>query len=166
MSDLSNLLGDVYGAVDDGPPVRRELSALERAPEWASDRRLEEAFADWEPEDRFPADRKAMPPVDDDLAAALSAALSQPRVAPPVPQVIPAPVVAAPVVPAPVDAAPRGGWTAPATPPAPAPPPPPPVALVPHTVSAPVVAQATFWAPGDDDIYPGGRAKAKAKAKH
>ena len=50
MSDLSNLLGDVYGEHSpDAAPVRRELSAEERAPEWSADSQLDKAFAGWVP---------------------------------------------------------------------------------------------------------------------
>lgn len=119
MADLSDLLGDVYGE-----------SAPKAAPAWADESRLDEAFADWEPEPRDPMlgeddddvvasssepwpvtwpDDEATPvaqdvvatPVvsgqllDDDLAAALSAALAEaPR---PEPVVVADPVPAAPL---------------------------------------------------------------------
>ena len=87
MSDLTNLLGDLYGDTSnpDGPPVRREAPAF----------------------DRTRGSRG-----DDDLATALSAALAEPPtpVAP-----APAPVVhtASQPVEAQVSSSPRGAWTAP-----------------------------------------------------
>lgn len=90
MSDLSNLLGDLYGDSQnpDGPPVRHEPAAADRT-EWSAGHS------------------------DDDLAAALSAALAEPLAAP-----SPAPVAAAPVMPevpvAPVAEAPASAlpnWT-------------------------------------------------------
>ena len=87
MSDLSNLLGDLYGdsSNPDGPPIRREPAAYER-----------NDFAGR---------------TDDALSAALSAALAEPApqaVAMPEVPVAPAPSYVA----APVEAAPRGAWTA------------------------------------------------------
>jgi len=91
MADLSNLLGDVYG--DPTPPAPSSAPAPE-PPAWADESRLDEAFADWTPEplEAVVADSapRAVPSarLDDDLAAALSAALADaPR----------APVAAAPV---------------------------------------------------------------------
>lgn len=54
MSDLSRLLGDVYGTGADAdllpPPPRDEAPAPAPAtPEWAEDSVLDEAFADWVP---------------------------------------------------------------------------------------------------------------------
>lgn len=83
MADLSNLLGDVYGdagepgAAGDAPPV----APVDRAPEapaWADESRLDEAFADWKPEPLEAAVARVptSAPLDDDLAAALSAALA------------------------------------------------------------------------------------------
>jgi hypothetical protein len=174
MSDLSNLLGDVYGdSTPDSAPIRREPAASERTPEWASDSRLDRAFSGWEPESHFPFDQDVATPkapaVDDDLAAALTAALSEaappvaaaawappappaPEFAPPAfsapapaPVVVPVPPVAAPAPPAPAPI-PRAGWTASPTP-APT-----------QVVSAPMsVPQPTMWSPGDDDIYPGSK---------
>ena len=110
MADLSDLLGDVYGpllpADPDGPPVHHEPPASHRVPavpEWASDERLDEAFKDWTPSanvgtiEPVEADAPAEPeataeptttaPLDDDLAAALSAALADaPRNAVPAPE--------------------------------------------------------------------------------
>ena len=164
MSDLSNLLGDLYGeqGSPDGPPVRHEPPAAERAPEWASDSRLDQAFEDWTPE----AHGAASVPIttDDDLTAALSAALGSAPTAPapaptpppampqaPAQMVAPAPVAhvpapaPAPVAPAPV--APSAGW---ASAPADAPAVPAPVAT-----SVPVPAGPRMWVRGDDDIFPG-----------
>jgi len=161
MSDLSNLLGDLYGehGNPDGPPVRHEPPAGERAPEWASDSRLDQAFEDWTPE----AHGAGSVPMttDDDLTAALSAALGSAPAAPaptpppamlqgpadiaaPVTDRVPAP---APVAPAPAPAAPSAGWaSAPADAPA-----------VPAQVatSVPVPAGPRMWVRGDDDIFPG-----------
>ncbi|HVM08210.1 MAG TPA: hypothetical protein VM345_07110 [Acidimicrobiales bacterium] len=168
MSDLSNLLGDLYGdsSNPDGPPVRHEPAAAERS-EWSARR------------------------TDDDLAAALSAALAEPPVAPAMPAApmpapampeayapqvefsAPAPAPAAPAMPtmpvmpiaqqapvAPVAPA-RGAWTAaPAEMPAPVA-----VAVAPAPVAAPVMpAGPRMWARGDDDIFPiAGGAKKKRK---
>ena len=105
MSDLSNLLGAVYGSNDpDGPSTRHEPSAAERAQMAA------------------PAPR-----IDDDLAAALSAALVTPT--PDANVGAPAPVPTAPVAAAP---APQQA------------------AYVQPTYNTGSVA----WAKGDDDIYP------------
>jgi hypothetical protein len=90
MPDLSNLLGDVYGDDPDGEPVRHEPPAGERAehdpPAWADESVLDAAFANWTPgppPDAPAAEREvigasgpsSVPPLPDDLAAALSAAL-------------------------------------------------------------------------------------------
>ena len=143
MSDLSNLLGDLYGdsRSPDGPPVRHEPAAADRA-EWSAAR------------------------TDDDLAAALSAALAEPPAAP-APAPAPAPVmpevapVAEYVAPAPAAPAPVAPvapvaqqWTSAPEPvemPAPA---------------APVASMAgpRLWLRGDDDITPiVGGAKKKRK---
>jgi hypothetical protein len=157
MSDLSNLLGDLYGEQGnpDGPPVRHEPPAGERAPEWASDSRLDQAFEDWTPE----AHGAGSVPVtsDDDLTAALSAALGSapapaPAPTPPpamsqVPAEMVAPVAPAPAPVAPAPAAPSAGW---ASAPADAPAVPAPVAT-----SVPVPAGPRMWVRGDDDIFPG-----------
>jgi hypothetical protein len=90
MADLSNLLGDVYG-----DPAPEPVPAPE-PPAWADESRLDEAFADWTPEPleavvaKAPSSSPSSPsaPLDDDLAAALSAALADaprpPVAAPPV----------------------------------------------------------------------------------
>ena len=90
MADLSNLLGDVYG--DPAP----ETAPAPEPPAWADESRLDEAFADWTPEPleavvaKAPSSSPSSPsaPLDDDLAAALSAALADaprpPVAAPPV----------------------------------------------------------------------------------
>ncbi|MBW3556915.1 MAG: hypothetical protein KY454_08265 [Actinobacteria bacterium] len=158
MSDLSNLLGDVYGhnSASDAPPAPK-APAGGRAPEWASDSQLDRAFADWEPEARYPlAPAPAPAPVaqpspsaDDHLVAALSAALTEslphPTAPAPAPAVAPQP---APVV-APV---PRPAQAMTPTPPA-SPGPAAVPAPAPMVVAAPGVA-AKAWAPGDDDIFP------------
>ena len=123
MSDLSNLLGAVYGSNDpDGPSTRHEPSAAERA--------------------QVPA---APPRIDDDLAAALSAALvtSTPDAsvgAPPpmahAPAQSPAPAFAAAPAPAPV--------AQPAV-----------VAPAPQPAYTPTYASVSVaWSHGDDDILP------------
>jgi hypothetical protein len=87
MADLSNLLGDVYG--DPAP----ETAPAPEPPAWADESRLDEAFADWSPEplEAVVATAPSSAPsarLDDDLAAALSAALADaprpPVAAPPV----------------------------------------------------------------------------------
>jgi hypothetical protein len=96
MADLSNLLGDVYGDPDDAPTADGAVSPspAPEPPAWADESRLDEAFADWTPHPLEPAvaaTPTAAPgpttaPLDDDLAAALSAALADaPR--PPKPEI-------------------------------------------------------------------------------
>jgi hypothetical protein len=99
MADLSNLLGNVYGDDADGEPVAAEpvaahrdgappaLEATGRAPAWADESVLDAAFANWTPGPPLDApaaeravfspavDPASAPPLPDDLAAALSAAL-------------------------------------------------------------------------------------------
>jgi hypothetical protein len=147
MSDLSNLLGDVYGDHSpDAAPVRRELSADQRAPEWAAESQLDRAFDGWVPGEPPTAARP------DDLTAALSAALAAPAPAPaaPVYETVPMPTIAAaaPAVEAPA------AWTTSAAP-APAP--------APAVVAAP--ATVAMWSPGDDDIFPMAKAGRKGKKK-
>ena len=114
MSDLSNLLGAVYGSSDpDGPSTPHEPSAAERA--------------------QAP---EAAPQIDDDLAAALSAALVTST---PTPNVgTPAPMPAAPQAAAPMPAAPE------------------PVAVhAPEPAYTPTYSAAPVsWSKGDDDIFP------------
>jgi hypothetical protein len=87
MSDLSKVLGDLYGG-DDEPSVAPPRNFRAEAPEWADDDRLDEAFSSWTPgpppeahamerEMSFVIDTPALPAahLDDDLAATLSAAL-------------------------------------------------------------------------------------------
>lgn len=82
--DLSKVLGDVYA--DD-------VSSRPTAPEWADDAHLDEAFANWTPgpPPEAPAAEHEMAahgvptsyhPIDDDLAAALTQALSSDTVYP------------------------------------------------------------------------------------
>ncbi|HUQ40071.1 MAG TPA: hypothetical protein VM030_07925 [Acidimicrobiales bacterium] len=98
MSDLSGILGDVYGEDPDdnnngngasaapappaqpAPPPRAPQA---EAPGWADEEVLDEAFAEWKPgppEGAPDAEREVFAPdpsaMDDDLAAALSAALA------------------------------------------------------------------------------------------
>lgn len=81
MADLSNLLGDVYGEPSSGGPAASSPApASPQPPAWADESRLDEAFADWTPEPLEPVVAKApstSAPLDDDLAAALSAALAE-----------------------------------------------------------------------------------------
>ena len=88
MADLSNLLGDVYGDPTDGPAEdgAPTPSPAPVPPAWADESRLDEAFADWTPEPleavvatapvTAPVPSTTSAPLDDDLAAALSAALA------------------------------------------------------------------------------------------
>ena len=141
MSDLSNLLGDLYGDSrnPDGPPVRHEPAAAERS-EWSPSRD------------------------NDDLAAALSAALAEPPAAP---APAPAPVMPA-VQPAPAPAPVAVAPVAPVAPIAPVAPVAP-VQEYPATIEHAVLvggAGPRMWERGDDDIAPmGGVAKAKKKRK-
>jgi hypothetical protein len=121
MADLSNLLGNVYGDDGDDDPAARETAAPEAtsgarpapeatgaAPAWADESVLDAAFANWTPgppldapaAERhvfFPSvDPASAPPLPDDLAAALSAALvGAPRADVPL---IVAPVVSTPAM--------------------------------------------------------------------
>jgi hypothetical protein len=121
MADLSNLLGNVYGDDGDDDPAARETAAPEAtsgarpapeatgaAPAWADESVLDAAFANWTPgppldapaAERhvfFPSvDPASAPPLPDDLAAALSAALvGAPRADVPL---IAAPVVSTPAM--------------------------------------------------------------------
>lgn len=164
MSDLSNLLGDVYGAPSrDEPPARREPAADERrrefdhrAPEWSSESRLDKAFDGWVPGEA--------PTGGEQLAEALAVDVPRPQAPAPAPYQAPAPMqyqaptpmhqapmAQAPMAPAPAPA-PRPAWTAPpSAPPAP---------LKEMAVVAP--APARSWLMGDDDIFPAGK-RAKRK---
>jgi hypothetical protein len=142
MSDLSNLLGDVYGdhSSPDGPPVRREPAAAERAPEWAGDSQLDRAFENWVPGE---------PPTGrEDLTDALSAALATPAPAPVV-EPVALPTLAA--APAPAPEAPKA-WTSGS------------VATAPVAVAVAAPAMST-WTFGDDDIFPMSRGGKKAQKK-
>lgn len=81
MPDLSEMLGDVYGA-----PEEKPAPATSETPGWADDEHLDKAFADWTPgpDADAPAAERGMfaaaPPAPaghlaDDLAAALSEAV-------------------------------------------------------------------------------------------
>lgn len=85
--DLSKLLGDVYESSDDAQaPARPPRPATAEAPDWSDEAHLDKVFADWTPgphESAPAAERNIvidMPEspqrIDDDLAAALSAALA------------------------------------------------------------------------------------------
>lgn len=143
MSDLSNLLGDVYGdhssASPDGPPVRREAAAADRAPEWSGDSQLDRAFENWVPGE---------PPTGrEDLTSALASALATPAEA-----VVAMPTVAAPALEAPTPGPAPVPWTSGGTA----------VATAPVSVAAPAMSSWTF---GDDDIFPMSRGGKKAKKK-
>lgn len=187
MSDLSNLLGSVYGDGNaDAAPVRHEPPADDRGPAWDDDARLDEAFQHWTPgpgpdapaheremvggaADTYRVDAVADP--DKDLAEALSAALAA-ETRPPaqaqqpashVPPPAPTPPVAAmpPVAPQPTMATPHHQ---PAPPPAPTMPAMPkeqafaaPAPAMAPSMVAPMAAPAAPWQFGDDDIFPRGR---------
>ncbi|MGI8794725.1 MAG: hypothetical protein ACR2H3_16380 [Acidimicrobiales bacterium] len=175
MSDLSNLLGSVYGeGSPDGPPVQHEPAADDRGPAWADDARLDEAFENWTPGPGPDAgaherDMMSTPDVefpaptdpDQDLAAALSAALAADRVEPAPPQAMhaPQPVMQAPQ-PAPM--APVAAMPSMQAQPAYAP-------VAAPAMTAPGVTPASgpvaMWQHGDDDIYPLGRKAGKGKRR-
>lgn len=82
MADLSKMLGDVYGEAETEPAP----APAARAPEWADDERLDEAFDGWTPgpsADASPTERRLFAgrpdddpaPLADDLATALSEAV-------------------------------------------------------------------------------------------
>jgi hypothetical protein len=152
MSDLSNLLGAVYGNTDpDGPPVRQEASASERM-EAASWGQHVVAF-----------ETQAPSVNDNDIASALSAALmdSAPVSAPAPVFDAPAPVVSLIETPAPAPA-PQPAMAAPVSMAAPAPS----TWSNAATVMAPPVAAVApprLWIFGDDDIFPGGKSKSGSK---
>lgn len=92
MSDLSRVLGDLYGedepAAEGSSPPSPRARFQATAPEWANEDRLDEAFASWTPGPPAdaPAAERAMSVVidtpdvpaarlDEDIAATLSAAL-------------------------------------------------------------------------------------------
>lgn len=161
MSDLSNLLGDLYRDSDqDAAPVRHEPPASERAPERASASRLEQAFDGWAPE----AQNHAGTSADADLTAALTAALGSTPAAPAQAPAMPA--VAAMPAPAP---APAPAMPAVAAMPAFAPEAAAPEARSTWTTSSPAAAPAPamapagprMWVRGDDDILPLGSARKK-----
>ena len=156
MSDLSNLLGAVYGNTDpDGPPVRQEASASRRM-EAASWGQHVVAF-----------ETQAPSANDNDIASALSAALmdSAPVSAPAPVFEAPAPVVSLveTPAPAPVAPAPQPAMAAPVAMAAPA------ASTWSNAataVMAPPVAAVTpprLWIFGDDDIFPGGKSKGGSK---
>lgn len=195
MSDLSNLLGSVYGDAD-AAPVRREPAADERGPAWDDDARLDDAFQDWTPgpgpdapaheremlDSSVPYQINESPDPDQDLAAALSAALAAETRTAPTPEQHAPPAPQAPPVPQapPMPQAPVAAQPPMAPPVAPAPAPvhmPAPVEAAPampampkeQAFTAPMVTPsmapagpAAEWRFGDDDIYPMGR-KAKKR---
>jgi hypothetical protein len=168
MSDLSKVLGDLYGGEGE-PSATPNRNFRAEAPEWADEDRLDQAFADWTPgptADAHPAEREMshvldMPAVphahlDEDLAGALSAALvdagsGEPEV----------PAASAPAYTFP-DLAdlPSMDLHAAATVPAPAPAP---VETYVEPIAFEPVAPAPVgpWSRTDDDILPGKGAKGK-----
>jgi hypothetical protein len=75
MSDLSKVLGDLYGG-DDQPSVAPPRNFRAEAPEWAAEERLDEAFSDWTPG----------PPPDAPAAEReMSVVIDAPRAPPPPP---------------------------------------------------------------------------------
>lgn len=159
MSDLSNLLGDLYGDADpDGAPVRHEAPASERE-EWVGHvdqdlaAALSAALAD------VPPSSAPVPPVSLAMPS-LTTDLDHREVAPPVAHVAPTPapaapaaVVPTPVAPATVAAAPApvspSNWTSAPEPVAP--------------VTAAPAPMARMWMRGDDDVFPSFGRSSKAK---
>jgi hypothetical protein len=77
MPDLSEMLGDVYGAKDDQPEA---TPPTRPAPAWSDDEHLDRAFADWTPgpaSDAPAAERRLFADGPDKLADDLAAALSE-----------------------------------------------------------------------------------------
>ncbi len=131
MSDLSNLLGDVYGdhRSPDAAPVRRELSADQRTPEWSSETQLDQTFEGWVPGE------SPTRPSDLSAVAAPPAPLSDP---------VPMPSLAHALAEAPQGT--QAGWASgPSVAPVPA--------MAMAMASVPMAA-AGVWQPGDDDIFP------------
>lgn len=132
MSDLSNLLGDVYGdASPDGPPVRREPAASERSSEFAVE------ASSWSSQSSLETEA---------LASALATSAQAP--APVEVAFAPAPQ-AATLVEAITEIAPaRAPWTAPIdlT-----------VEAAPLVRELASVGAGRSWVPGDDDIIPSGK---------
>lgn len=141
MADLSHLLGDVYGETAPAPP--------DEGPAWADESRLDELFTAAEPEYVAvvapPAPAALGQPLDDDLAAALSAALAD------------VPEAAVPLMAPRPEPTPASSLTSPEA----------------TTVSAPVMDAPTShdsapparraWQPSDDEILPG-RPRSAAQA--
>ena len=172
MSDLSRVLGDLYGP-DDQPSVAPPRNFRAEAPEWADEQRLDEAFADWTPgpPPEAPAMEREMavvidtPPVpaarlDEDLAGALNAALIEAGDPQPGPDF---PAAAAPsyAIPAYGEDPALASFPAPTTAPVPvaedwveAYPSAEPVTEAVPFPSAPPMPQRP-WARADDDILPG-----------
>lgn len=170
MSDLSKVLGDLYGGEDDQPSVAPPRNFRAEAPEWADDDRLDEAFADWTPGPSADAHRTEhetmsvvidMPAVpaaslDDDLAASLNAALVDAGE-----NDTDFPMAEAPSYSLPTMDDPVGDWMSPApasmaaiTEPTPVP--------VYEPINEPVYeapAPARPWSRADDDILPGNAPK-------
>lgn len=109
MSDLSRLLGDVYGTGSEHelqpkqaavatPVAEPETSPLPAAPDWADDSVLDAAFADWvpgPPSDAPAAERAALA----DLAAFEPAPQAEPVAEPDVAEVVGAPASLAEALP-------------------------------------------------------------------
>jgi hypothetical protein len=146
MPDLSEMLGDVYGAPEE--PTETSAPSESASPAWADDEHLDRAFADWTPgpDANAPAAERGMftpaPPAGrlaDDLAAALSeAVMAETDVAESEAAVTEAPVTA------PMTATALGDLE-----PQPEPEPEPePMAFRPHKAG---------WQRSDDDIIPTGK---------
>ena len=131
--DLSKVLDDVYETEN------RPAPAAASVPEWSDEQRLDEAFAEWTPgphasapaaEHEMAAHTSTSVPLDDDMAAALTAALSSEApiadVTPTFPEVEPEPDSLA-------------------------------AALYAEPVPTPEPAEPTHWARGDDDVLVGTR---------
>ena len=135
--DLSKVLEDVYETEN------RPAPAAASAPEWADEQRLDEVFAEWTPgphasapaaEHEMAAHTSTNAPLDDDLAAALTAALSSDDTVaddvPTFPEVDPEPDSLA-------------------------------AALYDEPVPTPEPAEPIHWTRGDDDVLVGGTRRAR-----
>lgn len=162
MSDLSRVLGDLYG---DNEPTNEPSTYRATAPEWATDERLDEAFASWTPgppADAHAAEREmsemsvvvdapVLPAahLDEDLAATLSAALVDAGRD----NEVEFPVASAP------------SYSLPTYDDKPLPVEPEPAPVAEEYVPAPSPVPTRPWSRLDDDIFPGRTAGPAPKAK-